>query len=190
MCGCCESLFGKYEKYFMEKVYRPIFENTLVEIKYSTEKVKYFILSIVWRYYLCYSTNTSCNKTVSTLEYLRGLLLGEKHDSISSLSIHMMPFERIDVFREIPFELPGSFSLAGRNNHVKIQFPGLLLVSCGGNISMGDEFADFAVSGKIESIYIASKMLLNVALEHVEGNRKILEKHNNRNVHTYPSEFL
>ena len=79
LCGNCESIFCKYEKYFKENIYD--LGAMRAEIQYDATKVKYFALSIAWRL-LQHDIEQSKQKLKHEIERLKNLYCDtiDKHE--------------------------------------------------------------------------------------------------------------
>lgn len=105
LCEECEKLFSKYETYFSNNVYQKIIkQGEKFEVNSRDDNVRYFILSVTWRYLKWYYevmpdesdyTKEEINKIKITLSWWREILLNEDLCEIRKNQMFLIPYEKI-----------------------------------------------------------------------------------------------
>ncbi|HAU1875588.1 TPA: hypothetical protein ACF5XO_002805 [Legionella pneumophila] len=66
LCQNCETLFGKWEKYFAEQIFIPVIKNNSAQFLYNENLIK-FAVSIFWRVLLFFKEENLLKPSISSL---------------------------------------------------------------------------------------------------------------------------
>lgn len=113
LCGRCEELFSKYERFFSNTIYqKAIGSNGDIEFDSKNEKLAYFLLSIAWRVIKhtretdrTTFTETELSKIDEIIEAWRKNLDTENHEEIQKVQQFIIPTMKLKFFENIPFRV-------------------------------------------------------------------------------------
>lgn len=132
LCAKCESLFSKYETHFSNKIYQKLIKSgDKFEIDTKDDKLRYFILSVAWRFLKCFFevmpneqdlTNEELEKIKETLEWWRKILLDENYCEIRKQQMFFIPYNKITCLDKYDIKLKNGVAATFRTLDNKNQF--------------------------------------------------------------------
>lgn len=105
LCAKCERMFSKYETYFSNNVYQKIIKRgDKFEVNTRDDNIRYFTLSVTWRYLKWYYevmpnesdyTEEEIDNVKITLSQWREILVNEDFSEIRKVQMFLIPYDKI-----------------------------------------------------------------------------------------------
>lgn len=132
LCAECESLFSKYETHFSNEIYQKLIKyGDKCEIYTRDDKLRYFIVSVAWRFLKWYFevmpdeqnlTQEENKKIGETLEYWRKILLEEDYGEIRKQQMFLIPYDKISCLDKYHIKMRNGVAAGFRTLDKENQF--------------------------------------------------------------------
>jgi hypothetical protein len=132
LCAECESLFSKYETHFSNEIYQKLIKlGDKCEVDTKDDKLRYFILSVAWRFLKWYFevmpdeqnlTEEEIMKIRETLEHWRQILLEENFIEIRKQQMFLVPYDKITCLDKYHIKMKNGVAAGFRTLDSENQF--------------------------------------------------------------------